>query len=115
MEGKSVSNEIVQVLKTTELSRVRLKYVKMLSNACLDGKVKYGCAVWSELKSGQEKELNNLKVKVMKRVLELSYSTPSSGVKYEFGLTDMNLDCMIEKVILAYTTLKTEGIARDLL
>ena len=27
----------------------------------------------------------------------------------------MNLDCMIEKVILAYTTLKTEGIARDLL
>ena len=114
-EGKSVSNEIVQVLKTTELSRVRLKYVKMLSNACLDGKVKYGCAVWSELKSGQEKELNNLKVKVMKRVLELSYSTPSSGVKYEFGLTDMNLDCMIEKVILAYTTLKTEGIARDLL
>ena len=114
-EARSVSNEIVQVLKTTELSRVRLKYVGMLSNACLDSKVKYGCGVWNELKSRQEKDLNDLKVKVIKRVLELPYSTPSSGVKYEFGLTDLDLDCKMEKIILAYDTLKTEGIAKDLL
>ena len=114
-DGRSVSNEIVQVLKTTELSRVRLKYVTLLSNACLDAKVKYGCAVWSELKSGQEKDLNSLKVKVMKRVLELPYSTPSSGIKYEFGLTDLDLDCKMEKIILAYTTLKSESIAKELL
>ena len=103
------------MLKTTELSRVRLKYVTLLSNACLDAKVKYGCAVWNELKSGQVKELNDLKIKVMKRVLELPYSTPSNGIKYEFGLTDLDLDCKMEKVILAYMTLKTEGIAKELL
>ena len=114
-EGRSVSNEIVQVLKTTELSRVRLRYVCLLSNACLDAKVEYGCAVWNELKSSQEKELNELKIKVMKRVLELPYSTPSNGVKYEFGLTDMDLDCKMEKIILAYNTLKTDSIARELL
>ena len=114
-ETRSVANEIVHVLKSTELSRVRLKYVSLLSNACLDSKVKYGCGVWNELKSRQKKDLNDLKVKVIKRVLELPYSTPSSGVKYEFGLTDLDLDCVMEKIILAYDTLKTEGIARDLL
>ena len=48
-------------------------------------------------------------------MLELPYSTPSNGVKYEFGLTDLDLDCKMEKVILAYATLKTEGIAKELL
>ena len=114
-EARSVSNEIVQVLKSTELSRVRLKYVGMLSNACLDAKVKYGCGVWNEMKRRQEKDINDLKVKVLKRVLELPYSTPSSGVKYEFGLTDLDLDCRMEKIILAYDTLKTEGIGKELL
>ena len=56
-EGKSVSNEIVQVLKMSELSIIRLRYVNTLSNACLDSKVKYGCSVWSKLKKCQEKEL----------------------------------------------------------
>ena len=32
-DAKSVSNKIVQVLKITELSRVRLRYVNTLSNA----------------------------------------------------------------------------------
>ena len=114
-DARSVSNEIVQVLKSTELSRVRLKYVGMLSNACLDAKVKYGCGVWNEMKSRQEKDINDLKVKVLKRVLELPYSTPSSGVKYEFGLTDLDLECRMEKIILAYDTLKSEGIAKELL
>ena len=48
-DARSVSNEIVQVLKTTELSRIRLRYVGTLPNACLDAKVKYGCGVWNEL------------------------------------------------------------------
>ena len=61
-------NEIVQVLKTTELSTVRLKYVTPLSNACLDSKVKYGCSVWSKLKAIQEREINELKVKLIKRL-----------------------------------------------
>ena len=80
-DAKSVSNEIVQVLKITELSRVRLRYVNTLSNACLDSKVKYGCGVWNKLSSNQEKEINELKVRLLKRVLELPYSTPSSIIK----------------------------------
>ena len=52
---KSVCNEVVQILKTTELSKVRLRYVNLLSNACVDSKVKYGCAVWNELNDKQKK------------------------------------------------------------
>ena len=85
-DAQSVVNEIVLILKTTELSKVRLKYVGMLSNSCLDTKVEYGCGVWSKLSSKQEKDINELKVRLIKRVLELPYSTPSSVVKYEFGI-----------------------------
>ena len=52
---KSVCNEVVQILKTTELSTVRLRYVNLLSNACVDSKVKYGCAVWNALNEIQKK------------------------------------------------------------
>ena len=114
-QGKSVSNEIVQVLKMSELSIIRLRYVSTLSNACLDSKVKYGCSVWSELKKCQEKELNGLNVKLVKRVLEVPYSTPSNAIKYEFGLTDMDLECQMEKVVLAFNTLKSDGLVKRLL
>ena len=64
----------------------------MLSNACVDAKVKYGCAVWNELSNGQIKELNSLKVNMLKRAMELPYSTSSSIIQYEFGVTDLELD-----------------------
>ena len=114
-EGKSVSNEIVQVLKMTELSKVRLRYVNTLSNACLDSKVKYGCSVWSELRVCQENDLNELKVKLLKRIMELPYSTPSSAIKYEFGITDLDLDCQMEKIILTINTLNSDGLGKRLL
>ena len=68
-DAKTVSNEVVQILKTTELSKVRLRYVNMLSKACLESKVKYGCAVWNKLNSCQTKNINELKVRLVKRVL----------------------------------------------
>ena len=105
----------LNVLKMSELSIIRLRYVNTLSNACLDSKVKYGCSVWSELKKCQEKELNGLKVKLVKRVLEVPYSTPSNAIKYEFGLTDMDLECQMEKVVLACNTLKSDGLVKRLL
>ena len=52
---------------------------------------------------------------MIKRVLELPYSTPSNAVKYEFGLTDLDLDCLMEKILLAVNTLKTEGPGKRLL
>ena len=35
-KANSVSNEIEQICKTTELANIRLRYVKLLSNSCLD-------------------------------------------------------------------------------
>ena len=114
-DAKSVSNEIVQILKTTELSKVRLRYVNMLSNACMDSKVKYGCAVWNKLNKCQTKIINDLKVRLVKRMLELPFSTPSSAIKYEFGITDLDLDCYMEKIILAYGVLSEESLGNILL
>ena len=114
-ETVSVSNEIVQILKTTELSKVRLRYTNILSNACVDSKVKYGCAVWNKLNNCQTKKINELKIRLVKRVLELPYSTPSTAVKYEFGITDLELDCYMEKIILAYNTLNQDGLGSKLL
>ena len=63
----------------------------------------------------QSKDLNDLKVKTIKRVLVVPYSTPSSAVKYEFGVTDLDLDCYMENILLAYNTLKIEGLSNSLL
>ena len=82
----------------------------MVMNACLDSKVKYGCGVWNRINGTQEKELNEMKTKLIKRVLEVPYSTPSSIVKYEFGLTDPDLDCYVEKVVLACNTINKQGL-----
>ena len=114
---RSVCNEIVQILKTTELSRLRLRHVTMLSNVCVDAKVKYGCGVWNELSNGQIKELNSLKVNMLKRAIELPYSTSTSVIQYEFGVTDLELDTYMEKIILACEVLndETDSVAQKLL
>ena len=77
--------------------------------------MKYGCSVWNELKRCQENDLNELKVKLLKRVLEVPYSTPSNAIKYEFGITDLDLDCQMEKVILPFNTLRSDGLGKRLL
>ena len=106
-KANSVSNEIQQVLKLTELSNIRLWYVNMLSCACLDNKIKFGSALWdiTKYKSMQDK-LNGIKPKLLKSVLEVPLATPSAAVQYEFGINDLALDILMEKVILAVKTLK---------
>ena len=61
--------------------------------------------------------MDNLKAKVIKRVMELPYSTPSAAVKYEFGLVDFSLEILMEKVLLAVKVLKSddERVAKKLL
>jgi hypothetical protein len=117
-KSKSVTNEIVQICKETELFPICLRYVKLLLCSCFDSKVKYGCALWDI--SGNRKaaeELNRLKPNVLKRVLQLPSSTPSDAVQYEFGINDLSLDIMMEKIILAVETLNRgeERISRQLL
>ena len=64
-------------------------------------------------------DLNKMKPTVLKRVLQLPKSTPSDAVLYEFGLNDLSLDILMEKVILAVETLsrddETERLAKKLL
>ena len=105
-KATSVANEIVQVCKETELADVRLRYVKLLINACLDSKVKYGSALWNILKRKKAiGDLNRMKPALIKRVLQLPASTPSDAILYEFGISDLSLEILAEKVILAVETL----------
>ena len=104
--SNSVVNEIEQICKTPELSNVRLSYVKLLINSCLDSKIKYGSALWNvvKYKSSQEK-LNKIKPNLIKQVLQLPAATPSAAVQYEFGINDLTLEILMEKIILAVETL----------
>ena len=114
----SVSNEIVQICKETELSKIRLRYVELLMSSCLDGKVKYGSALWDVRKSKKSADdLDRMKPGLLKRVLQLPSSTPSDSVLYEFGINDLSLDILIEKVILAVEILQLPDsrIAKQLL
>ena len=118
--SKSVANEVAQICKETELSRIRLRYVKMLLSSCLDSKVKYGCALWNVSSNKKAlSDLNQLKPKALKRVMELPNATPSDAVLYEFGINDLSLDVLMEKVVLAVETLnredETERVAKQLL
>ena len=47
---KSVANEIFQICRETELSRIKLRFVRHLISACLDRKGKFGCALWKIVK-----------------------------------------------------------------
>ena len=117
-QTNSVANEIVQICKETELARMRLRYVKLLVNACLDSKFKYGCALWNIMKHCQTiDDINRIKPKLLKRVLEIPNSTPSAAVQYEFGINDLSLEVLMEKVIIAVETCKRDDtrIARRLL
>ena len=116
-KSQGVVNEIVQVCKSFELSVIRLQYVNMLTESCLSSMVKYGCEMWDDLSAEEVNKIDNLRVKVIKRVLELPYSTPSAAVKYEFGLLDYSLEILMEKVLLAVKVLKSDDsrVAKQLL
>ena len=117
-QSKSVVNEIVQICCETELARIRLRYVKLLMNACFDSKVKYGCSLWNILKSKKAiDDLNVIKPRLLKRVMQIPLSTPTAAVLYEFGVNDLALEVLMEKVILAVQTLNLadDRIAKRLL
>ena len=71
--------------------------------------MKYGCALWNV--NGNKKaieELDKIKPTIIKRVLKLPLSTPSAAIQSEFGINDLSLDVLIEKVILAVETLNRD-------
>ncbi len=116
-DSQGVINEIVQICKSPEIATHRLKFVNLLIQACLCGKVKYGCEMWDELSNKQKDDIDEMKVKTIKRVLEVSYSVPSAAVKYDFGLIDLSLEIAMEKVLLTVKVLNSDDgrIAKKLL
>ena len=106
LKGNSVSNEIEQVCKLSEVSSIRLRYVTLLIESCLDKKVKFGCAVWNVKDATVADRLDTLKTSLLKRILQLPKSTPSAGIQFDFGVNDLTLEILMEKVIRAVTSLK---------
>ena len=106
LKANSVSNEIEQICKMCEMSNIRLKYVRLLMGSCLDFKIKFGCAVWNvtKFKSTSEK-LDKIKPTLLKRVLQVPLSTPSTAIQFDFGVNDLTLEVLMEKIILAVKTL----------
>ena len=105
-KSNSVANEIVQICKNPELSSICLRYVKVLIISCLDSKVKFGCSLWNVTKfKSSGNKLNRIKPSLLKQVLQVPKSTPSDAILYEFGINDLVLDVLMEKVILAVETL----------
>ncbi len=116
-KSKSVVNEIVQICKMPEMSQIRLLYVQLLISSCFDSKIKYGCAFWDVTKCVTVREdLDKIKPNLIKSVLELPTSTPSIAI-YEFGIIDLSIDVLMEKVIVAVETLNRDEnrIAKKLL
>ena len=64
-----------------------------------------------------EVKLDSIQIKVVKRVMELPYATPSAAVSYEFGFLDLSLVIKLEKVLFAVKTMKSpdERKAKQLL
>ena len=105
-KSNSVANEIEQICKSPELSVLRLCYVKLLMDSCLDGQVKYGSSLWNITKYKSYRErLNKIKPNLLKRVLQVPSATPSAAIQYEFGVNDLTLEILMEKIILAVETL----------
>ena len=116
-DAQGVVNEIVLICKTPELSTYRLQFVNILVQSCLCMKVKYGSEMWDDLSKKQKKEVDELKVKTVKRVMEVSHSTPSIAIQCEFGLMDMSLEIALGKVLFTLKILKSceNRVARRLL
>ena len=107
-QAKSVANEIVQICKSTDINMVRLRYVKLLMNSCLDSKVKFGCGLWNVNTKKEIIELNLLKINLVKRVLEMPLSTPSVAIQYEFGIGDLHMEILMEKIIMAVEVMQMD-------
>ena len=116
-DAQGVVNEIVLICKTPELATYRLQFVNILVQSCLCMKVKYGSEMWDDLSKKQRKEVDELKVKTVKRVMEVSHSTPSIAIQCEFGLMDMSLEIALGKVLFTLKILKSceDRVARRLL
>ena len=63
--------------------------------------MKFGCGLWNVKSKKDIDEINSIKMKLLKRVLEMPTSTPNVAIQYEFGIGDLHLELVLEKLVLA--------------
>ena len=97
---KGVLNETVELCKTSGISIIRLRFVRMLMDVCFKMKFKYGCEVWDKFNGKTRKMVNDLIPDTLKRVMELPGSTPTCAIKHEFGICDMDFEVDMERIVL---------------
>ena len=112
-----VLNEIVEVCKNSGIGDIRLKFVRMLVEACFKMKFKFGCEVWDPFKKADKEKINRLIPNTIKRVLEVPRSTPSTAIQYEFGIMDLDLEVDMERILLVAKVLDMDDnrVAKKLL
>ena len=106
VDCKGVLNEIVEVLKTDGVSELRLQFMKTLIHSCFIKKFEHGCEVWDSMSVRERATINKLIPNMVKRILEIPGSTPTSAVTHDIGIIDLDLEVAMERVLLASKVLQ---------
>ena len=107
---KGVLNEIAEICKTSGVNEVCLMFVTFLVDACFKSKFKHGCEVWDTFSKKELTTMNKSLPNTFKRILQLPCSTPSSIVKHDMGIIDLDLEVAMERIILASKILQMDEI-----
>ena len=112
-----VLNEIVEVCNNSGIGDIRLQFVRMLTELCFKSKFRFGCEVWDTLKRGDTEKVNKMIPNMIKRVLEVPRSTPTTAIQHDFGIVDLSLETEMERILLALKVLEMDDnrIAKRLL
>ena len=98
---KGVLNEIVEICKMSGIGEIRMIFVTMLIAICFKSKFKYGCEVWDRFTKAELSLVNKLIPDMLKRVLELPRSTPTTAIIHDLGVVDLDLEVAMERILLA--------------
>ena len=105
---KGVLNEITEICKTSGVSEVCLGFIMFLIDACFKSKFKHGCEVWDKFTKKELTSINQLLPNTFKRILQVPISTPTSAVKHDLGIIDLDLEVAIERILLASKILRMD-------
>ena len=106
---KGVLNEIAEICKVMGVSEVRMNFVLLLINSCFALKFKHGCEIWDRLNKAETNIVNSLIPDTMKRILEVSKSTPTTAVIHDMGIVDLDLEICMERILLAVKVMKMDS------
>ena len=103
---RGVLNEIVEIARTAGVKEVCLRFMSTLVEACYKRKFKHGCEVWDDFNKMELRTINNMIPNMIKRVLQIPNATPTAAIKHDMGVTDMDLEVAMERILLASKVLQ---------